>query len=64
MKKDRVLLGWAMRLKTIRSQIRLKYSLMADKELNDVIQEESRKYFKAVQAGKEPAPLAIEQFSK
>ena len=57
MKRDKVLQGWANRLKVIRAAVRLKYSLLADNELNEIIDAESKKYFKSVQQGQLPEPL-------
>jgi hypothetical protein len=57
MKRDKVLQGWANRQKVIRAAIRLKYSLLADNELNETIEAEAKKYFKSVQQGQLLEPL-------
>lgn len=49
--------SWANRQKAIRAAIRLKYSIRADNELNVVLDEERKKFFKSVQQGQLPAPL-------
>jgi hypothetical protein len=61
MKRDKVLQGWANRLKVIRAAVRLKYSLMADNELNEIIEAEAKKYFKSVQQGQLPEPLDLKK---
>lgn len=53
--------AWAARLKSLRSAIRLKYSLQADEELNRVLDDEQKKFFKSVQQGKVPAPVDLER---
>jgi hypothetical protein len=45
---------WADRAKTIRAAVRLKYSLLADDELRDLLPEERIKFDKLVQQGKLP----------
>jgi hypothetical protein len=52
---------WANRLKSLRVAVRLKYSLMADEELNRLIDEEKRKFFKNVQLGVMPAPVNVDR---
>ena len=49
--------AWLNRLKVLRAAIRLKYSLMADNELNIRRDEEYKKFYKAVQEGKLLPPL-------
>ena len=49
--------AWLNRLKILRTAIRLKYSLMADNELNIRRDEEYKKFYKAVQEGKLLPPL-------
>jgi hypothetical protein len=61
MKRDKVLQGWANRQKVIRAAVRLKYALMADNELNDILQDEAKKYFKSVQQGQLPEPLDLKK---
>ena len=51
--------AWANRLKVLRSAIRLKYSLMADEELNAVLDAEKKKFFKGVQGGKLPKAIDV-----
>lgn len=50
--KGRVEQEWANRVKILRAAIRLKYSLMADNELNERVDAEKRKFDKAVQDGR------------
>jgi predicted DNA-binding protein (UPF0278 family) len=61
MKRDKALQGWANRLKVIRAAVRLKYSLMADNELNEIIEAEAKKYFKSVQQGQLPAAPDVDK---
>jgi hypothetical protein len=49
--------AWANRVKALRAAIRLKYSIMADNELNQRIDQEHKKFYKAVQEGKMLPPL-------
>jgi hypothetical protein len=49
--------AWANRLKVLRAAVRLKYSLLADNELNWRRDEEYKKFYKAVQEGKLLPPL-------
>lgn len=49
--------AWLNRLKVLRAAVRLKYSLMADNELNIRRDEEYKKFYKAVQEGKLLPPL-------
>jgi hypothetical protein len=49
--------AWANRVKALRAAIRLKYSIMADNELNRRVDEEYKKFYKAVQEGKMLPPL-------
>ena len=48
---------WANRAKIIRAAIRLKYSIMADNEINDTLKGELIKFEAAVQRGELPAPI-------
>ena len=57
---DRVMQGWVNRKKSIRSAVRLKYSLMADEELKARIPAEQRYYFKRAQEGVLLAPIHID----
>ena len=49
--------AWANRVKALRAAIRLKYSIMADNELNTRIDAEYKKFYKAVQEGKMLPPI-------
>ena len=49
----------AAALKTVRSVIRLKYSLEADHELNSVLPDVERRFDKAVNQGELPDPQAV-----
>lgn len=49
--------AWANRVKALRAAIRLKYSIMADNELNQRIDQEYKKFYKAVQEGKMLPPI-------
>ena len=55
--KGRVEQEWANRVKILRAAIRLKYSLLADNELNERVEEEKKKFDRAVHDGKLLAPL-------
>lgn len=50
---------WHERQKTIRTAIRLKYSLLADQEIDKTIDVERKRFFKLVQKGVLPAPVKI-----
>ncbi len=60
MKKGQIEQGWANRVKVLRAAIRLKHSIAADNEINEMIDAERKRYFKSVQNGKQPGPIAIE----
>jgi hypothetical protein len=49
--------AWANRVKALRAAVRLKYSIMADNELNRRIDEEYKRFYKAVQSGKLLPPV-------
>jgi predicted DNA-binding transcriptional regulator AlpA len=49
--------AWQNRRKVVSAAIRLKYSLLADNELNAVLDVERKKFYKKVQQGQLPAPL-------
>lgn len=49
--------SWQNRQKAIKVAIRLKYSILADNEINVVLDEERKKFYKSVQLGQLPAPL-------
>ncbi len=55
--------AWLNRLKVIRAAIRLKHSVAADNELNLVLDEEKKKFFKAVMQGRLPAPLDLKKLT-
>lgn len=44
---------WANFVKSVRANVRLKYSLRADRELNQVLPELEKRFMAAVKAGKE-----------
>jgi hypothetical protein len=44
--------AWADQLKAYRASVRLKYSIMADNELNATVDTAKKKFFKNVQQGK------------
>lgn len=48
-------------LKIIRAAVRLKHSLAADRELNDVLPEAELRFNAAVSRGKLPAPIEIKR---
>ncbi len=52
------------RIKIARALTRLKHSLAADNELNDKLDDATKKYFKQIQAGKQPTALSVEAFEK
>lgn len=51
--------AWANRVKVLRAAIRLKYSLLADNELNAMLDEEKKKFHKFVQQGQLPKPIEL-----
>lgn len=55
--KNRVDQAYANRIKVLRAAVRLKYSILADNELNVRIDEERKKFYKAVQEGRVLPPL-------
>ena len=55
--KGNVEQAWANRVKVLRAAVRLKYSIMADNELNERIDQEKRKFDKAVHEGRILPPL-------
>ena len=59
--KDKVDQRRADVLKTVRAMVRLKYSLMADRELNDVLPEAERRFDTAVNRGRLPEVLEIKK---
>lgn len=57
MKRDRVEQEWFKRRKVLVASIRLKYALMAEDEINDLLEEEKAEFYKLVGKGKLPAAL-------
>jgi hypothetical protein len=55
--KGNVQQAWADRAKVIRAAIRLKHSLAADREINERLDEEKKKFDKEVLRGRLPKPL-------
>lgn len=55
--KNKVDQALANRIKVLRTAVRLKYSIMADNELNQRVDEERKKFYKAVQEGRVLPPL-------
>lgn len=51
----------AAMLKTIRTAVRLKYSLLADRELAEVLPQAQAKFDKAVLRGQLPSPLDVKR---
>ena len=49
--------AWLNRLKVIRAAVRLRYSLMADDELREIIPKERRAFDQSVLGGVLPEPL-------
>lgn len=59
--RDNIDQARANMLKTIRTAVRLKHSIAADEELNDVLPRAEAKFFKQIQAGEMPDPLDIKK---
>lgn len=57
--KDDIELRRAALLKAARSAIRLKHSIAADEELNDVLPELERRFNSLVQVGEAPSVAAL-----
>jgi hypothetical protein len=53
--------SWANRQKVIRAAVRLKFSIDADNRLNEIIDEEYKKFYKSVQQGKMLPPFDPEK---
>jgi hypothetical protein len=51
----------ADRIKVLRSAVRLKHSIAADRELNILLDAERKKFFKSVQQGKLPEAINVEK---
>lgn len=48
-------------LKTIRAAVRLKHSINADEELNEVLPEAVKKFNAAIQRGQLPSPIDVKK---
>ena len=59
--KDKVDLARANLLKTVRAAVRLRHSIQADIELNDLLPEVEAKFNKAVLRGVLPDPVDIKK---
>lgn len=59
--KERVDQARANMLKVIRAAVRLKHSLAADEELNEVLPRAEKKFNEAIHRGGLPAPLDIKR---
>ena len=59
--RDKVDQARANMLKTIRAAIRLKHSIAADEELNEVLPEAEKKFNALVQRRQLPAPLDVKK---
>lgn len=57
MKRGTIDQAWANRVKVLRAAIRLKHSIAADNELNEVLDEERKKFLKSVQRGQLPPAI-------
>lgn len=57
--KGNVQQAWADRAKVIRTAIRLKHSLAADREINERLDQEKKKFDKEVLQGRLPKPLSF-----
>ena len=53
--------AWVNRQKVIKAAIRLKHSIDADNKINEIIDEEYKKFYKAVQEGKMLPPFDPEK---
>ena len=58
--KDNVEVDLAAVVKTARTHIRLKHSLAADREINEVLPEIEKDFYSAVQRGKKYTPPVFE----
>ena len=59
--RDKVDQSRANMLKTIRAAIRLKHSIAADEELNDLLPEAQRRFDAAILKGRLPEPLDVKK---
>ena len=57
MKRDKIEHEWFKRRKVLVAAVRLKYALLAEDELNDLVEEEQKKFYQLVAKGKLPAAL-------
>jgi len=53
--------AWVNRQKVIKAAVRLKYSIDADNKINEIIDEEYKKFYKAVQEGRMLPPFDPEK---
>lgn len=60
MKRGSIEQGWLNRVKVLRTAIRLKHSIAADNELNEVLDAERKKYLKSVQQGELPTAIEVD----
>lgn len=59
--RDKVDQARANMLKTIRAAVRLKHSIAADEELNEVLPRAEARFNAAVMAGRLPSPVDIKK---
>ncbi|PYM89368.1 MAG: hypothetical protein DME04_26485 [Candidatus Rokuibacteriota bacterium] len=57
----RLEMEWANRAKALRTLIRLKHSIAADNEINEVLAVEQKKFWKSIQLGHSPEPLNVQK---
>lgn len=62
--KGEIELAKVQMVKTMRSMIRLKYSLAADAELNEKLPEAERQFDKAIQQGMLPSSIDVEAIAE
>lgn len=55
--RGKIAQDWFKRAKVIRAAIRLKYTLMAEDEINTLLDAERKKFMKTAMQGQLPAPL-------
>lgn len=53
--------AWANRQKVIKTAVRLKYSIDADNKINEILDAEYKKFYKAVQEGRMLPPFDPEK---
>lgn len=61
--KDNIEQARANMLKTIRTAVRLRHSIAADEELNEILPRAEAKFFKRVQNGELPDALDIKKLT-